>query len=197
MRVHPTFIPDAHPLAAVNDVFNAIFVAGRRGGRADVLRAGRGGLPTGSAVVADMMEAARRLRRGGTAARRPPGGTLPMKPMEETVSRYYVSLRVVDRPGVLASHRRRLRATRRQHRLGHPEGPASKTRSTWCSSPTKCRRPTCGRALADIDELNVVRQISNVIRVEGGSMKGAYSERHGIIARYRRFLAAAPTKVPS
>lgn len=102
MRVHPTFIPQAHPLAAVHDAFNAIYVQGDAVGDAMFYGRGAGALPTASAVLGDLMEVARFVGRGGAGTactcfyRRPP------LPMGRLSSRFYVRLLVPDRVGVLA-----------------------------------------------------------------------------------------------
>ncbi|MEW6423325.1 MAG: homoserine dehydrogenase [Bacillota bacterium] len=103
-RVHPTFIPRLHPLASVNGVFNAIYVQGDAVGNTMFYGRGAGELPTGSAVVADIMEAAKnRLHRvaglnGCTCFEQK-----PVLPMGQIQSKYYLRMVVADRPGVLAA----------------------------------------------------------------------------------------------
>jgi homoserine dehydrogenase len=105
VSVHPTLIPSRHVLASVNDVFNAVYVRGDIVG--DTLYYGRGAGPdaTASAVVSDLADAALDLKHA-TRSRIPPfvphereGAVLPIA---AAVSRYYVRLSVVDRPGTLA-----------------------------------------------------------------------------------------------
>lgn len=104
VRVHPALIPASHPLASVNDVFNAIFVRGDAVGDTMFYGQGAGEMPTASAVVADIMDAARSLGHNTPTFM---GCTCyeekPVKPMGLTESKYYIRLRVADRPGVLAS----------------------------------------------------------------------------------------------
>ncbi|HEY8418012.1 MAG TPA: homoserine dehydrogenase [Limnochordales bacterium] len=165
VRVHPAFIPASHPLAAVNDVFNAIFVRGDAVGELMFYGRGAGSLPTGSAVVADLIDAVRRLRYGGSSRLRPPEARLPIKPIEQTVSRYYVSLRVVDRPGVLA----KIAAAFGENDVsidsviqkGRLQDPVDLVFVTHEVQEANIRR-----ALGEISRLPVVRQVSNVIRVE-------------------------------
>ncbi|MCL6448620.1 MAG: homoserine dehydrogenase [Armatimonadetes bacterium] len=103
-RVHPTMIPREHPLAAVNGVFNAVYVQGDAVGNTMFYGRGAGEMPTGSAVAADVMEAARnRLHRvaginGCTCFEQK-----PVLPVGHTQSKYYLRMAVADRPGVLAS----------------------------------------------------------------------------------------------
>ncbi|BEU87652.1 homoserine dehydrogenase [Selenomonas sp. TAMA-11512] len=104
IRVHPVFLPKAHPLASVNDVFNAIFVRGNAIGEAMFYGRGAGSLPTASSVVADIVEVARdicadvfgRHTRIRTEAKK-------LCPLAETKSSYYVRLLVSDQPGVLGA----------------------------------------------------------------------------------------------
>ena len=102
MRVHPAFLPLAHPLAAVHDAFNGIFVQGDAVGEAMFYGRGAGALPTASAVLGDVMEAVRGLdgappRLDCTRLHR-----RPVARMGGVVSRFYVRLQVPDRVGVLA-----------------------------------------------------------------------------------------------
>ncbi|OAT86402.1 homoserine dehydrogenase [Desulfotomaculum copahuensis] len=104
VRVHPTFIPVGHPLAAVNDVFNAIFIRGDAVGETMFYGRGAGEMPTGSAVAADLMDAARnRLHHVPGLISCTCFEQKPLKPTGLVESKYYVRLQVADRPGVLAS----------------------------------------------------------------------------------------------
>lgn len=67
VRVHPTFIPMSHPMASVNDVFNAIFVTGDAVGDAMFYGRGAGELPTASAVLGDIMEVTRNIQHEAKA----------------------------------------------------------------------------------------------------------------------------------
>lgn len=104
VRVHPAFLPANHPLAAVNDVYNAIFVEGDAVGQTMFYGRGAGQMPTGSAVVGDIMEIARNLQHG--AEGRVSCTCLehkPVRPIGEVLTRYYIRLLVQDNPGVMAS----------------------------------------------------------------------------------------------
>lgn len=165
VRVHPTFIPAAHPLAAVNDVFNAIFVSGDAVGELMFYGRGAGALPTGSAVVADIIDAVRQLRSGGNHVATPPRQQLPLISIEDTVSRYYVSLRVVDKPGVLG----RIASAFGDAGVsldsviqkGHRDDPVHLVVVTHVTQHANVRR-----ALTQISEFEFVHNVSNVIRVE-------------------------------
>jgi homoserine dehydrogenase len=107
-RVHPTMIPATSLLANVDGAMNAVAVTGDIVGRTLFYGAGAGELPTASALVSDLIEIAREVRRGGAGRVAPlsylPGelGPKPLIPMGEIVGRYYLRFTAVDRPGVLA-----------------------------------------------------------------------------------------------
>lgn len=105
VSVYPTLIPNSHVLASVNGVFNACFVRGDVVGDTLFYGRGAGKDATASAVLSDVADAALDLKNG-TKTRVAPFVAHATKgrvlPMDEIVSRYYVRLSVVDRPGVLA-----------------------------------------------------------------------------------------------
>ena len=100
LRVHPTMIPIAHPLANVNDSFNAIFIKGNAVGDLMLYGRGAGSLPTGSAVVGDIISILRNNMTTNTVS-----NVLIKKsviPIEDSVSKYYIRLNAKDESGVLA-----------------------------------------------------------------------------------------------
>ncbi len=108
LRVHPTLIPDNLLLSDVDGVKNAILVEGNAVGPTLYYGAGAGGAPTASAVVADLVDLARDLG-AGQACRVPPLGFaqaslrhLPIVPMEQVVTPWYLRMEVEDKPGVLS-----------------------------------------------------------------------------------------------
>lgn len=104
VKVHPTLIPEHHPLAAVNDAFNAVFVHGDAVDDTMFYGRGAGALPTGSAVVGDIMDVARNMlfhcngRIGCSCYKE-----LPIKKIGDTKSSYYIRMNLEDRAGTLAS----------------------------------------------------------------------------------------------
>lgn len=104
VRVHPTMLPLSHQLATVNGVYNAIYVVGDAVGETMFFGEGAGSGPAASAVMGDVLEVARHLQAGI-----PPfvGCTctdkLPLVPMEELKTKYYIRFAVADRSGVLAA----------------------------------------------------------------------------------------------
>lgn len=103
LRVHPSLIPQAHPLAAVKNEFNAIFLEGDAVGEVMFFGRGAGSMPTGSAVCADIMDAARcmknEVQNGIVEAT---FGKKPVVPFALQQSRFYLRLKAKDEPGVFA-----------------------------------------------------------------------------------------------
>ncbi|WP_227998791.1 homoserine dehydrogenase [Nocardia australiensis] len=102
VRVYPALIPRRHPLAAVSGAFNAVVVEAENSGRLMFYGQGAGGAPTASAVLGDLVMAARNKFYGGRAPGESVYAELPIAPIGDTPTRYHVNLQVEDRPGVLA-----------------------------------------------------------------------------------------------
>ena len=103
-RVHPAMVPLDHPLAQVEGASNAVFVEGDLVGQVMLEGQGAGGRPTASAVVGDLIDLARSIRRGVQS--RPSfsfDDKIGVVPMGEVVTKAYYRIRVDDRPGVLAA----------------------------------------------------------------------------------------------
>lgn len=166
-RVHPALLPKNHPLAAVNYVYNAIFIRGDAVG--DVMFYGRGAgeLPTASAVVADIMSAARNLLKNVSGII---GCTCfeekEVKPMGDTCTRYYIRLNVADRPGVLAGiahifgiNEVSLASVIQKHTTGQMAEIVVVTH--------RVKEKNLQEALETIRKMPTVSEVANVIRVEG------------------------------
>ena len=102
VRVHPAMVPQDHPLAAVRDSFNAVFVEGDAVGQLMLFGRGAGGLPTASAVLGDLVDAAHNLSVKGVA-RKMELHAVAISPIDDLRCAYYLSLFVADRPGVLST----------------------------------------------------------------------------------------------
>ncbi|MCW4386653.1 homoserine dehydrogenase [Salinibacterium sp. SYSU T00001] len=102
-RVYPALVPRAHPLAAVHGAKNAVFVEAEAAGDLMFYGAGAGGVETASAVLGDLVSAARRHVIGGPGIAESTHGDLPILPIESVTTRYQISLLVNDQPGVLAA----------------------------------------------------------------------------------------------
>ncbi|MBJ8348195.1 homoserine dehydrogenase [Antrihabitans sp. YC2-6] len=102
VRVHPSLVPLKHPLASVNGAFNAVVVEADAAGRLMFYGQGAGGAPTASAVMGDLVMAARNKFYGGRGPGESTYAKLPIAPIGDTPTRYHVNMQVADRPGVLA-----------------------------------------------------------------------------------------------
>jgi homoserine dehydrogenase len=165
VRVYPAMIPRTHPLAAVGEAYNAVFVEARSAGRLMFYGAGAGGTPTASAVLGDVVAVARN-RLAGT--RGPDASTyagLPVVPMGETLTRYHVSLDVDDRPGVLAPvadafarHGVSIQAVRQTSRGDEAQ---------LMIVTHTARDAALSTTIRDLVALPMVRAVASVMRVEG------------------------------
>ena len=102
MRVHPAMLPAAHPLASVRGVFNAVYVEADASGPLMFYGKGAGAMPTGAAVVGDLIDAARGLVHTTTRPSQLHLEPAELRPIDELRTQYCVRLEVDDRPGVLA-----------------------------------------------------------------------------------------------
>ncbi|MDA8393072.1 MAG: homoserine dehydrogenase [Actinomycetota bacterium] len=102
VRVYPAMVPRSHPLAAVRGAHNAVFIEGAAVGELMLYGRGAGGTPTAAAVLGDLIDAAHnRLNR--TSSRAHVARRVPLASAAEQKSAFYVSIDVMDRPGVLAA----------------------------------------------------------------------------------------------
>jgi homoserine dehydrogenase len=163
-------IPARSPLAAVAGVYNAVFISGDNVGNLMFYGRGAGQLPTASAVWSDALEIARRVAHGIPAlpvelpsvARSP----LPLRPVDEIRSAYYMRVMAVDRPGVLAQ----VAGILGRHDIslvsvlqkGRAEGEAVPV----VMMTHEARERDMRAALAAIDRLPVVASRTTMIRVE-------------------------------
>lgn len=167
IRVHPTMIPQAHPLAGVGGVYNAIYVVGDAVGQTMFFGEGAGSLPAASAVVGDVIEVARHLAKdclglvGCTCTEH-----LEVRDISDLTTRYYIRLRVADKPGVLAAtsqvfgdHGVSLASVMQPE--SEPGAEAELVYVTHRASEGAVRE-----SLAEIEALDVVRAIGTVLRVE-------------------------------
>jgi len=164
VRVHPAMVPAAHPLAGVRDSFNAVFVEGAAVGDLMFYGRGAGGDPTGSAVLGDLVDAAVNIRKGTHAdlialTRR------PIRPIDELQSSYYVNLDVVDRPGVLRAVAEAFERHAVSIRSLEQEGVGASARLIFITH--LAREADVQATLDDLRELDVIHQITSVLRVVG------------------------------
>ncbi|MFP5417267.1 MAG: homoserine dehydrogenase [Actinomycetes bacterium] len=166
--VYPTLVPLEHPLAGIHGAYNAIFIESVNAGRLMFMGPGAGGSPTASAVLGDVVIAARNRVRGvtghGESAYTSPGITDP----GQVVSRYYLALTVTDQPGVLArvaeamaSHGVSIAAVRQEEAAAN--GDTARLGITTHRAPDASIRAVVDQLTSGSDVRGDVR----VLRVEG------------------------------
>lgn len=103
VRVHPALIPRNHPLAAVRNAYNAVFVEAEAAGELMFYGRGAGGAPTASAVLGDVVAVARHLASGALGPRESDYADRTIASIDEIKTQYLIRLDVADKPGVLAA----------------------------------------------------------------------------------------------
>src|ERR1700756_663218 len=170
-RVYPALVPLSHPLATVNGAFNAVVVEAEAAGRLMFYGQGAGGTPTASAVTGDLVMAARNRVLGSRGPRESRYAELPIAPMGFISTRYYVSMNVADKPGVLSSvaaefaKREVSIAEVRQEGVADEDGRRVGARIVVVThTATDAALSETVDALADLD---VVQSVTSVLRLEG------------------------------
>ncbi len=173
IRVHPAMIPSGHPMASVNGVLNAIRVCDDMMEENILAGHGAGALPTGSAVVGDVIEIARNII--SNVSDRVPSSSfqnsevkyIPLKDMSEIESEYFLRFNVLDKPGVLS----KISGILGNHSIsiesmiqrGREEQGKAVSLVMMCH---RSREGDVQNALKEIEQLDVVCGKSNLIRVE-------------------------------
>jgi len=103
VRVHPVLLPRNHPLAAVREAFNAVFVEAQSAGELMFYGRGAGGAPTASAILGDVVAVARHRTGGSVGPRESDYADRAIVPIGQTNTKYLIRLNVADKSGVLAA----------------------------------------------------------------------------------------------
>lgn len=167
VRVHPAMIPATHQLASVNGAMNAVFVVGDAVGETMFYGAGAGAFPTASAVVGDILALADPLSHGiaPVPEAEPFDANLPVRDMLDLHTRYYIRMTVDNTSGVLAQTTRVFAdndisiSNMSQH--DGADGSATIVYVTHIAQERNLQA-----AIADLEALDVVREVASVIRVE-------------------------------
>ncbi len=170
-RVYPALVPLDHPLASVNGAFNAVVVEAEAAGRLMFYGQGAGGAPTASAVLGDLVMAARNRVQGGRGPRESKYAKLPVAPIGLIPTRYYVNMNVADRPGVLSavaaefSKRKVGIAEVRQEGMVDEDGQRCGARIVVVTH--QATDAALSETVAALADLEVVQSIKSVLRMEG------------------------------
>lgn len=166
IRVHPAMISERHPLANVNDSFNAIFLKGNAIGDLMMYGRGAGDLPTGSSVVADIISILRKDIDNYVAPRASKvNENLELKKMDETETEYYIRLTVKDIPGVLGQISTILGQSDVSISSMIQRGQGTENVALFFITH-KTLEGNINKSMEEIKKLSFVEEISNIIRVE-------------------------------
>jgi len=171
LRVHPTMMPEDYLISSVSGVFNAIFVEGDAAGDALYYGRGAGEMPTGSAVVSDIVDIARNMTTGACAGSKginvAGSPDFRIKNMEDIRTCYYLRFSAIDKPGVmsrisgiLGSHNISIKSMIQQGRKKEKAVPV-------VMMTHEAREKDMMRALKEIDRLSIVSSRTMYLRVEG------------------------------
>ncbi len=162
VRVHPAMVPRSHPLALVRGAFNAVFIEGGAVGELMLYGRGAGGRPTAGAVLGDLIDAVRNLRSGscGTSGTSSP---IRIRPMDDLCSQYYLSMEVLDRPGVLAAVAEVFGRHSVSIRVMEQVGLADEARLVFLTHVA--READVQATMAELDCLEVVERMGSMLRV--------------------------------
>jgi homoserine dehydrogenase len=164
-RVHPTLSPLTHPLAAVRGAYNAVFVEAESAGQLMFYGAGAGGTQTASAVLGDLVSAAKRHLAGGPGLSDSVHADLEALPVQEIETRFQITLQVQDLPGVLASIAS-IFATHDVSVETVSQTPAEKD-ALLTVMTHKASEADLEQVVASLRKNEAVRSVTSVIRVEG------------------------------
>lgn len=165
VRVHPAMVPNRHPLAAVRESFNAVFIEGEAVGELMLYGRGAGGDPTASAVLGDLIDAAKNLASGGRGATIGLLARRPIRPIDEVESQFYLLMEAMDRPGVLAQ----IASCFGRHGVSiksmQQVGLGADARLIFVTH--RAREADLRATVHEVRELEVVARVGSVLRVVG------------------------------
>ncbi len=165
VRVHPTFVPNDNPLASVNDSFNAVYLVGDSVGEIMLYGRGAGALPTGSAIVSDVIFAIKHDEYFYANFKNNQEGNKATKFVKDFTSQYYIRLAVKDQSGVLA----KVAGAFSKHGLSIKE-----VKQVSCADGQAqiiiithiCEEKLVKKTLAKITELEETYEVKGLIRIE-------------------------------
>jgi len=173
-RVYPALVPEEHPLAAVHGANNAVFVEAEAAGPLMFYGAGAGGIQTASAVLGDVVSAARRHVVGGPGVAESTHANLPVLPISAVTTRYQITLQVADQPGVLATiatlfseHGVSVETVEQSVVSGQRGEGADAPAATLVIGTHEASEADLAATVAALTTSTVVHSVTGVLRVEG------------------------------
>ncbi len=169
LRVHPAFLPNAHPLSSVGGVFNAVWIRGEATGETMHYGRGAGQMPTAAAVVSDLIDVALGRAAINAVSFRSLSGKLPKAKVRDIAgieTHYYLRFTVMDRPGVLSSISGVLGRNGISIASAHQSEQSADRDVPIVIVTHLAREHAVAGALAEIDAMAVVRRKTRLIRIE-------------------------------
>jgi homoserine dehydrogenase len=174
-RVYPALVPRDHPLAAVHGAKNAVFIEAEAAGDLMFYGAGAGGIETASAVLGDLVSAARRHVIGGPGVAESTHANLPILPISRVITRYQITLSVVDQPGALAAvavlfSGHGVSVETLTQSVQQPSDTGASTASptaTLVIGTHEASEADLAATVLALESSDVVSQVTSVLRVEG------------------------------
>jgi homoserine dehydrogenase len=171
VRVHPTLLPREHPMAAVRGAFNAVFIEAENAGELMFYGKGAGGTPTASAVMGDLVSAARSIVLDGPGRAETTTGQVPALPIDAATTSYYIGLDVADQPGVLA----RIAQIFAEHGVSieimrqtiHRDADSNVESAELRIVTHRAREAALAATVEAVKGLDVINSVTSVLRVEG------------------------------
>jgi len=167
VRVHPVMLHKSHPLASVRDAYNAVFVEAESAGSLMFYGRGAGGAPTASAILGDVVAVARHIALNSVGQRETDYADRDIAPIESTKTKFLIRLEVADKAGVLAA----IATTFANHGVSIQTVNQS-GRNSDAEVTIVTHLATEGElkaTVASLKAMDIVNNISSVIRVEGAS----------------------------
>jgi len=163
VRVHPALVPVSHPLAGIRGATNAVFIEGSSVGELLFSGPGAGGEPTATAVLGDVIDAARTLGSGAESAPPIQLGSGSMVPFDDVETSWYIRTEVKDSPGVLAQIAQGFGKNEVSIRSVWQEGRGERATLILITHPTT--EASQRAAVAGLADLDVVNEVGAAIRV--------------------------------
>lgn len=166
VRVHPAMVPQSHPLATVNDAFNAVFVEAEAAGQMMFYGRGAGGDPTASSVLGDLVSAARNRITGTTGSSQSIYADLELRGIGDAKTAYFLNLRVADESGVLAAIANKFAEHNVSIQAVRQDG--SRDAANLVIRTHKSTDGQLQATVEDLKKMSAVKEVLGVMRVEGG-----------------------------
>lgn len=167
VRVHPALIPRTHPLAAVREAFNAVFVEAESAGELMFYGRGAGGAPTASAVLGDVVAVARHRTSGALGPRESDYADRVIAPIGQIKTKYLIRLDVADKSGVLAAIAQAFAAESVSIQTVRQSGRGADAELIIVTH--NATEAALAATVKRLSQMDIVHSIESVIRVEGSA----------------------------